>query len=73
MPDYHRLDFSATYLKKISNKREHSWNFSIYNVYARRNAYAINFRQDPNNPAQMQAVRLSLFSIIPSVTYNFKF
>jgi hypothetical protein len=73
MPDYHRLDFSATYLKKLSNKREHSWNFSIYNVYARRNAYAINFRQDPNNQAQMQAVRLSLFSIIPSVTYNFKF
>lgn len=73
MPDYHRLDFSATYLKKTSNKREHSWNFSIYNIYARRNAYAINFRPDPVNASQMQAVRLSLFSIIPSVTYNFKF
>jgi hypothetical protein len=73
MPDYHRLDFSATYLKKVNNKREHSWNFSIYNVYARRNAYAINFRQNPADPSQTHAVRLSLFSIIPSVTYNFKF
>lgn len=73
MPNYHRLDISATHLKKFSNKRERSWNFSIYNVYARRNAYSINFRPDPNNPSQMQAVRLSLFSIIPSVTFNFKF
>lgn len=73
MPNYHRLDLSATHVKKLSNKRERSWNFSIYNVYARRNAYSIDFRQDPNNPMQMQAVRLSLFSIIPSVTFNFKF
>lgn len=73
MPDYHRLDFSATHIKKLNNKRERSWNISVYNVYARRNAYAINFRPDPYNPSQMQAVRLSLFSIIPSVTYNFKF
>ena len=73
MPDYNRLDFSATHLKKLRNKHERSWNFSVYNVYARRNAYAINFRPDPGNPSRMQAVRLSLFSIIPSVTYNFKF
>jgi hypothetical protein len=73
MPDYHRLDFSATYEKKRNNNREHSWNFSVYNVYARRNAYSIFFQPDPKNPSRMQAVRLSLFSIIPSVTYNFKF
>lgn len=73
MPDYNRLDIGATHLKKLSNKRERSWVFSIYNVYARKNAYSITFRQNPDNPAQMQAVRLSLFSIIPSVTFNFKF
>lgn len=73
MPDYHRLDFSATNTKKFKKNRERSWNFSIYNVYARKNAYAINFQPDPNDPKKTQAVRLSLFSIIPSVTYNFKF
>lgn len=73
MPDYNRLDIGATHLKKLSNKRERSWVFSIYNVYARKNAYSITFRQNPDNPAQMQAVRLSLFSIIPSITFNFKF
>ena len=73
MPSYHRLDFSATNTKKLKGNRERSWNFSIYNVYARRNAYAINFRPDPNDLKKTQAVRVSLFSIIPSVTYNFKF
>jgi len=73
MPDYHRLDFSATNTKKFKGNRERSWNFSIYNVYARKNAYAINFQPDPNDPSKTQAVRLSLFSIIPAVTYNFKF
>jgi len=73
MPDYHRLDFSATNTKKLKGNFERSWNFSIYNLYARRNAYAINFQPDPNDPKKTQAVRLSLFSIIPSVTYNFKF
>ena len=73
MPPYHRLDLSATNTKKKKGNRERSWTFSIYNVYARKNAYAINFQPVPNNPAQTEAVRLSLFSIIPSVTYNFKF
>jgi hypothetical protein len=73
LPDYHRLDLSATNTKKKKGNRERSWNFSIYNAYARKNTYAINFRPDPNDPTKTQAVRLSLFSIIPSVTYNFKF
>ena len=73
MPDYHRLDIGASHLKKLSNNRERSWVFSIYNVYARKNAYSITFRQNPDNSSEMQAVRLSLFSIIPAVTYNFKF
>lgn len=73
MPPYHRLDLSATNTKKLNGNRERSWAFSIYNVYARKNAYAINFQPDPNNPTKTQAVRLSLFSIVPSITYNFKF
>jgi hypothetical protein len=45
----------------------------VYNVYARENAYSINFQPDPNDPTKMQAVQLSLFRFVPSITYNFKF
>ena len=75
-PDYHRLDFSATYDFKgnVSRRWKHSLVFGVYNVYGRRNPYSIFFRQNEDNPQQTEAVRLSIFgSVIPSVTYNFKF
>ena len=52
MPPYHRLDLSATCINKKKRNFESSWNFSIYNVYARKNAYAINFQPDENDPTQ---------------------
>jgi hypothetical protein len=73
MPDYHRLDLGMTYTAKKTARYESSWSFSIYNAYARQNAYSISFREVENNPMMTEAVRLSLFSIVPSVTYNFKF
>ena len=74
LPSYHRLDISAIYNPKPnSTKRwKGQWVFSIYNVYNRRNAASINFRQD-RNTGQNEAVRLAIFGAIPSVTYNFKF
>ena len=74
LPDYHRLDISATYTPK-PNKRSgyiSSWNFGIYNVYARKNAVSLSFRENEDT-GRNEAVRLSLFGIVPSVTYNFKF
>jgi hypothetical protein len=73
MPDYHRMDVAATWIHKKTAKFESSFNFSIYNVYNRLNAYSISFRQSETNPDQTEAVKLSLFPIIPSVTYTFKF
>lgn len=76
IPDYHRLDFSATYdFKKNDRKKvKQSLNFSIYNVYARRNAYSVTFRQNEDNPNVSEATRLSIIgSLIPSITYNFNF
>jgi hypothetical protein len=74
MPEYHRLDVGVTVEPKKKNPRfESSWNFSAYNAYARRNAYAITFQQNEDNPEQTEAVRTTLFRIVPSVTYNFKF
>ncbi|MGD0591996.1 MAG: TonB-dependent receptor [Bacteroidota bacterium] len=69
MPAYHRLDLSATWILGPHS----NLNFSIYNAYDRWNAYSIEFRQDPNNPSQTQAVQTTIFPIIPSVTYNFTF
>jgi len=73
MPDYHRMDISATLLGKQTRKIKSSWNFSLYNVYARENAYSISFREKEDFPGVNEAVQISLFSIIPSVTWNFKF
>ncbi len=74
LPDYHRLDISATYTpqkQKNSNYRS-SWNFGIYNLYARKNAVSLSFRNNEDT-GRNEALQLSLFGIVPSVTYNFKF
>ena len=73
MPAYNRLDFSATMIAKKTKKWESSWTFSLYNVYGRENAYSIEFQNVPNDPTRTQAVQISLFRWVPSVTYNFKF
>ncbi|MEE4285979.1 MAG: TonB-dependent receptor [Mariniphaga sp.] len=73
MPDYHRLDLGLVWQRKKTDKFESSWNFSIYNAYARENAYFIDFRTKENNPAETEAVQVSLFKAIPSVSYRFKF
>ncbi|MEY2596269.1 MAG: hypothetical protein RI965_1541 [Bacteroidota bacterium] len=75
---YHRLDFSATYspVPKKERKWQSSWVFSIYNAYSRKNPYFYYFNQTGSAFAgtlQVQAKQVSLFPIIPSVTYNFKF
>jgi hypothetical protein len=68
MPAYHRLDVAFTYRRVRS-----SWNFSLFNAYGRRNAYAIEFRQDEDDPTKTEAVRIALFRFFPSVTYNLWF
>ena len=73
MPDYHRLDLGLTWYKKKTEKFESSWNFSLYNVYGRENAYSISFQPSEADPAVTEAVQLSLFKWIPSATWNFKF
>lgn len=75
---YHRLDLSATYTPKPKkNKRLQSyWVFSIYNVYSHLNPYFIYFDQTGspyNGSLQVQAKQVSLFPILPAVTWNFKF
>ncbi|MBO6533391.1 MAG: TonB-dependent receptor [Muricauda sp.] len=74
LPDYHRLDISAilTPRKNKGRKFQSEWVFSIYNAYNRMNAASINFRENEDT-GRNEAVRTSIFGIVPSVTYNFKF
>jgi hypothetical protein len=75
MPDYHRLDVSLTLKPKEKPNRKWygEWNLSVYNAYARKNAWAINFQQDASDPYKTYAEMTYLFSIIPSISYNFNF
>lgn len=81
MPAYHRLDISVTYNckpKKVLGKipYQSSWNLSVYNVYNRHNPYFIFF--DTQGSVQegnlkVTAKQVSLFPILPSITWNFNF
>jgi carboxypeptidase-like protein/TonB-dependent receptor-like protein len=74
LPTYHHLDVSATLIPKAKREKrwKAEWVFGIYNLYSRKNAASISFRQDYET-GNNEAVRLSIFGIVPSVTYNFKF
>jgi hypothetical protein len=87
MPDYHRLDLGVTLNnkktktvidpesgeeKEVPKRFESSWNFSVYNAYARQNAFSIDFRENAET-GQTEAVQIALFKAVPSITFNFKF
>ncbi|RPH28085.1 MAG: TonB-dependent receptor [Bacteroidales bacterium] len=74
-PNYHRLDVAITIKTKKSFTRrwKGEWNISFYNIYNRKNAWAINFMQDKENANNTYVEKTYLFPIIPSVSYNFKF
>jgi hypothetical protein len=76
IPAYHRMDISATYTPNTKRKYQNNWVFSIYNIYNRQNPYLIFFDQEgelSQGTTKITAKQVSLFPIIPSVTWNFKF
>ncbi len=78
LPSYHRLDLSAilTPKKNQNRKLKTEWVFSVYNAYSRKNPYFIYFDQTGNpldGSLQIQGKQVSIFPIIPAVTWNFKF
>jgi len=84
IPDYHRLDFSATINGKkfkkngVERKNNSSLVVSIYNIYGRRNPFSVYFSQGDSNLTDSfvpgEVTRLAIIgSFVPSITYNFKF
>ena len=74
LPNYHRLDLSATLTPVKNNNRDlqAEWVFGIYNIYNRKNAASIAFSRNTETSAN-EAIKTSIFGIVPSITYNFKF
>jgi hypothetical protein len=78
IPAFHRMDFSMTYKpnRKPEKRFKSEYNLSIYNVYNRKNTYFIYYKTEGDLIAgnlTTKAVSVSLFPIIPSITWNFKF
>ena len=86
LPDYHRLDLSATYVfSKPGNRYQHSLALTLYNAYGRMNPFSVNFNKMMNDngdfvvPSNLNGsydlvpTSISVAGIIPSVNYQFKF
>lgn len=75
IPDYHRLDLSFSIDESLRRNRKWkgNWTFAVYNAYGRRNAYSVFFKPQYRG-SQTQSYRLSVVgTILPSITYNFRF
>ncbi len=85
-PDYHRMDASVTWKNADKGRRwKGSWNFSVYNLYGRKNPFAYEFRTIYNNDYRVGptdeeifssrpgVIMTYLFTFLPSITYNFHF
>ena len=79
LPPYHRLDLAAIYTPRAEKKKKlkGSWTFSIYNVYSRQNPYLVYLDVQggvsSSNGVELKVKQVSIFPILPSITYNFKF
>ncbi|HMR89754.1 MAG TPA: TonB-dependent receptor, partial [Saprospiraceae bacterium] len=74
---YHRLDLSATYTPNPDGKKSYSgsWTFAVYNSYNRKNPFFINFDTETDfqtGSSTITGSKITIFPIIPSITYNFK-
>ncbi len=71
---YHRLDLACNYrINRTRRKMDTFINFSIYNVYMRKNPIQITFSADSDNPEETQAFMTYLYRIVPSIMLSCKF
>ncbi|MDG5799201.1 TonB-dependent receptor [Marinilabiliaceae bacterium ANBcel2] len=73
MPDYHRLDLSLSIKQRERSFGKGEWSFSIYNLYGRKNPWMINFQKAENKNMITEAEMTYLFSVVPSISYTFRF
>lgn len=68
LPAYHRLDLSLT---RSGDRSE--LQIGVFNAYNRFNAQSMSFRQSTENPLRTEAVQLSVFGFVPSISYTRRF
>lgn len=76
LPSYHRLDLSANYTLKVKRLKESVLNFSVINVYNRANPYFAFYKvymKNNQNNIDIKSMQVSLFPMMPSVSWRFKF
>ncbi|MFC0877814.1 carboxypeptidase-like regulatory domain-containing protein [Saccharicrinis sp. FJH2] len=83
MQDYHRLDLSLNYKTVTKRGNKAVWTFSVYNAYARQNAYYYYYNDDASgeiyhpeywdNYENLKMYKISYFPFIPSVSYKVYF
>lgn len=71
-PANHRLDLTANYTKKL-RRATRIWSFGVYNAYNRYNPFMIRFKNDEKSPTGTVAEQISLFGIVPSVSFTLKY
>jgi hypothetical protein len=62
--------------EEIKKKIQSSWTFSVYNAYNQKNPFFIYYANSgsiQNGDVSIQARQVSLFPVLPSITWNFKF
>ena len=71
-PDYHRLDLSAAH-STTKGKATRTWTFGLFNAYCRFNPFLVTFKEDSTKPSGTKAVVTSVFGIIPTISYTYKY
>lgn len=74
MPSYHRMDLSVNYW--IGHKRNSCINLSLYNAFMRHNPVFVRIDVKPSTESSSLIIKkknMSLYSLLPSVSYIFKF
>ncbi len=71
-PAYHRLDLSAAY-STTKGKATRTWTFGIYNAYNRYNPFFVSFKEDDTKPSGTKAVVTTIFGIVPTVSFTYKY
>ncbi len=70
MNSYHRLDLSFSWWKD-KKWGQRKWTISIYNAYSQKNPFYMDISRD--NSGNKKFIQFSLFPILPSISYSFKF
>ncbi len=73
LPDYHRLDLSATMQARKPLGQSAEWTFGLLNVYNRANANSIYFKENEDTRGETDAIKSYLYGITPNISYTFKF